>query len=323
MAKDPGFYKEEFPLVSVIVPCYNVADYVSAALESVFNQSYKNWEIICVDDGSSDETISVIKKWHSSHEGARLSLIQQNNNGACAARNRGMEKAGGLFIQFLDADDVLLPQKIGHQVAILKHQPEVSFVIGGYVRCKTDGARQQIEVKSAELLDVYYGLAGITSSNFFRKSDLDKVNGWNDQLKSSQEADLMFRLLLRAGTGAVDDAIHTEIHERKSGQISKGDPVKRLRNYLAVRTSMIDAVKNWNPEEWKINQKFYESFLVSTLLVLNRYEPGAWRNYRSYLPRESDLVVLAGLSKRNLRMIRLLGYASFFRLTKSLKAKQI
>lgn len=323
MTNSTDVHSDENPLVSVIIPCYNVANNIAAALDSILNQTYKHWEIICVDDGSTDDTVLVIKQWWSKYDGVRLKLILQSNSGACAARNKGLNQAGGSFIQFLDADDVVMPEKIGHQLTILINHPEASFIVGGFVRCKIDGRRLPIEVNGADFLNVYFGRAGITSSNFFRKVDLDKVHGWNEELSSSQEANLMFRLLLECGVGVVDNEIHTEIHDRDSGQISTGNPVRRMRNYLSVRTEMIDALKMRNRGEWELNQKYYESFLVSSLLVLNQYESEAWRDYKLYLPQKSKLIALAGLNGLKIRMIQLLGYENFFLITSMLKAKKI
>ena len=91
------------PLVSVVVPCYNDGQYLSEALQSVFNQTYKNWECIIVNDGSTDNSTEIAKKWLSID--SRFSYIEIENSGVCKARNVGIDRAKGDYILPLDADD--------------------------------------------------------------------------------------------------------------------------------------------------------------------------------------------------------------------------
>ena len=87
--------------VSVIIPCYNVQDYISKAVESLYEQTHQDLEIICVNDGSTDDTLNVLKKLEQ--ESPRdFKLINQENGGASAARNTGLDHATGDYIQFLD-----------------------------------------------------------------------------------------------------------------------------------------------------------------------------------------------------------------------------
>src|SRR5215217_7762241 len=94
------------PLVTVVIPCYNQAHFLKEAIESVLKQSYAHYEIVVVDDGSTDETSEVA----SSYEGVRL--IRQENRGLAEARNTGIKHSEGDFLVFLDADDRLLPEAL-------------------------------------------------------------------------------------------------------------------------------------------------------------------------------------------------------------------
>ena len=111
------------PKVSVIIPAYNASEYLSQTLESVLVQTYSDFEIILVDDGSTDETDQVIAKY-SSH----LNLIQQENKGLSAARNAGLNMAIGEYLVFLDADDLLTPRKLAIQAAFLDQNPGIGIV---------------------------------------------------------------------------------------------------------------------------------------------------------------------------------------------------
>ena len=103
------------PLVSVIVPCYNAARWLPATLESAVSQTWPRVEIVVVDDGSSDDSVSIARSFES--RGVRVESIP--NSGAAAARNHGISLAHGDYFQFLDADDLLAPDKLEHQLARL------------------------------------------------------------------------------------------------------------------------------------------------------------------------------------------------------------
>lgn len=111
------------PLVSVVIPTYNRARTIRKALDTALEQTYQNIEIIVVDDGSTDETENVL----AFYEG-RIRYFKQANQGASAARNRGIREARGKYIAFLDSDDQWLPNKLEKQIALLESQPDLSFV---------------------------------------------------------------------------------------------------------------------------------------------------------------------------------------------------
>lgn len=106
------------PLVSVIMPAYNSADFIAEAIASVRNQSYKNWELFVIDDVSTDNTCSIVKKIIRLEPRIRL-LKNLNNEGAGVSRNKGIAAAKGNFIAFLDADDLWLPKKLEVQIKFM------------------------------------------------------------------------------------------------------------------------------------------------------------------------------------------------------------
>ena len=100
-------FSSSYPAISIIVPAYNMARYLPECLDSVLNQTLKNIEILCVDDGSTDDTLDILN--HYAANDSRIKVIHQENKGLAGARNTALEKATGLFIQCLDADDYLEP----------------------------------------------------------------------------------------------------------------------------------------------------------------------------------------------------------------------
>ena len=113
----------ENPLVSVIIPVYNGARYLGAALESVFAQTYREFEVIVVDDGSTDESGVIAQGFPD------VRYLQQTNQGVAAARNHGLEAARGDFVAFLDQDDLWTPDKLKLQVEYLLSHPDVGYTL--------------------------------------------------------------------------------------------------------------------------------------------------------------------------------------------------
>jgi len=115
------------PLISVIIPCYNQAQFLSDAIRSVVSQSWENWECIIVNDGSTDDTREVSLTF--SRNDPRIHYLEQHNQGLSAARNTGLQAASGNFIQFLDCDDTILSTKLAEQIALISEtrSPSVSI----------------------------------------------------------------------------------------------------------------------------------------------------------------------------------------------------
>ncbi|QYO63390.1 glycosyltransferase family 2 protein [Leptolyngbya sp. 7M] len=110
------------PQVSLIIPAYNGERFITKALDSILHQTYSDYEIIVVNDGSTDQTAAVLQPYRE-----RIRYIEQANRGVAAARNRGMALAQGELIAFLDQDDVLLPDKLAVQVECFAQQPEIGI----------------------------------------------------------------------------------------------------------------------------------------------------------------------------------------------------
>lgn len=108
---------KHIPLVTIIIPCYNQEKYLNETYESLNDMSYKNWECIIIDDGSTDNSLEVIKSISTLDK--RVKYISKENGGTASARNKGISEASGEYIQFLDADDYLDPEKIEKQLSFM------------------------------------------------------------------------------------------------------------------------------------------------------------------------------------------------------------
>lgn len=131
-------------LVSIIMPSYNCGQYVEESVRSVLAQTYKNWELIFVDDCSSDDTINIIKKIQLSDK--RIKLFQnQINSGAAVSRNNALREAKGRWIAFLDSDDLWEPTKLEKQVMFMEENG-YAFSYTGYQEIDSNGALMGVEV---------------------------------------------------------------------------------------------------------------------------------------------------------------------------------
>jgi glycosyltransferase involved in cell wall biosynthesis len=183
------------PLVSVLIPCYNAEKWVGEAIQSALDQTYPNTEVIVVDDGSSDGSLEVIKSFED-----KIRWETGSNQGANAARNRLLELSRGEWLQYLDADDYLLPSKIERQVEFLRACPDADVVYAPcYVKqydARGETAKELLLVPSA---DPWLGLLtwqlGCIHSTLFSRRALLAVGGWNPKMRSAQEHELYFRLL--------------------------------------------------------------------------------------------------------------------------------
>ncbi|HEY9809668.1 MAG TPA: glycosyltransferase [Halomicronema sp.] len=185
------------PQVSVIIPSYNCERYIVEAIESVLNQTYTEYEIIVIDDGSTDNTRLVLEPYIE-----KIHYIYQENQGVSAARNRGIKEAKGEFIAFLDADDFfILPTKLEEQVACFHKQPEVGIVQSGW--CFVNEWREKIFDKEpwqdADELNLKAWLLWghvLPSAIMIRKEWLERVGGFDPRFPPSEDLDIILRLSL-------------------------------------------------------------------------------------------------------------------------------
>ncbi len=134
---------KDLNLVSVITPTYNSETYIRETIESVRQQTYPNWEMVIVDDGSTDRTISIIEEYQKEDDRIRLIALERNQ-GAAVARNTAMEHAQGRYIAFLDSDDRWLPKKLERQLAFMQEH-DYAFTYTGYKRVQINDEGQTIE----------------------------------------------------------------------------------------------------------------------------------------------------------------------------------
>jgi glycosyltransferase involved in cell wall biosynthesis len=201
------------PRVSVIIPAYNAAAYLPCAIDSVVGQTYPDWEIVVVDDGSTDHTRAVVDSYQPQLTD-KLQYIHQANRGLPAARNTGMRAARGELIALLDADDVWLPHRLARGVPVLDGDPEIGLAHARVVRIDVQGSvTGQLKVAPEDLSGriarkIYTRRAHIVCPTvMFRKACLDTAGWFDETMQATEDRDLWFRIALRSKVAYIDEVI--------------------------------------------------------------------------------------------------------------------
>jgi glycosyltransferase involved in cell wall biosynthesis len=184
------------PLVSIIIPAYNCDRYITQAVESILTQTYQHYEIIVIDDGSTDRTCQVLAPYFN-----QIRYVYQENQGVAKARNQGLKIAQGELIAFLDHDDIFLPEKLARQVECFQQQPDVAMVHSGWRRI--NAAAEFIadvelwhRVPELNLENWLQWMPVLLSAMMFRREKLLQIGGLDPQFKQACDVDLVLRLAL-------------------------------------------------------------------------------------------------------------------------------
>ncbi len=230
---------DDLPLVSVVVATYNYAHFLPVALDSVLAQDYPNFEVIVVDDGSTDDTEAVVAPYVA--RGVRY--IRQENQGIGQSKNTGIRAARGSLIGFLDADDAWLPEKLSLQVDHFRRHPEVALVTGGVVHCDEHLRPRRVglppQVGSAFMFERLLVKSNIApTSVLVRASALEAVGGFSER-PISQDWDTWLRLAPRFPFGS----IHAPLVKKRDHGSKTRTAAKRLQTNAEVFESHIGAVR--------------------------------------------------------------------------------
>lgn len=199
----------EAPAVSVVIPTYNTGWCIRTAIDSVLNQSCTDFELIVVDDGSTDDTAQVLAAYYG-----RIQIVAKVNGGLSSARNAGIAAARGAYVAFLDADDWWLPPKLERQLALMRSRPDLVFCSTAAQAVSPDGEKlgewRCGNVAGSALESIFAVnafVAGSGSAVLARRDALVRAGGFDETLRSLEDIDMWIRLSTLGNYACVDELL--------------------------------------------------------------------------------------------------------------------
>lgn len=306
--------------VSVIIPCHNVAEHVPKAFASVMAQTHGDLDVVCVDDGSTDGTLRVLHQLVEAHPG-RARVIGQSNRGASAARNAGLAATTGTHVQFLDADDVLAPDKIAAQVALVTGVDPPQLVVGDFEQVMPDGLLlPALALYGSPWMALIRTRMGTTSANLWERRAVEAAGGWNEQLGSSQDYELMFRLLKAGARVAWDPHIRTQVLKRAHGSISRTGVEANWDRYIALRRAIMEHLQRTDAQGFAGEIEALRQYIFMALRIVAAQDlPKALAEYRRSIGPRFRPAVGRAITERYAALHNLLGFANTERLLRLLR----
>lgn len=296
--------------VSIIIPCYNVAEHLPNCLNSALDSSYQDIEVICIDDGSIDDTSKVIEDFVRRFPG-KIRSEKGTNIGASAARNKGMSLATGAYIQFLDSDDVIMNSKIDQQIKLAENAGWADLVVGNYEKKFMDGARSEVSALEGDpWMALIRTELGTTSANLWKKSILEKIGGWDEGQKSSQDYQLMFRMLCENANVVFDPSSNTLVLKREKGSISRTGQMNNWVRYIELRVAM-RAQLSKDPKKHSLHIDCLGQYIFMALRVLARFNIGlSIELFNKHLGKKFVPELSMAIDKRYLLLYRTFGFST-------------
>lgn len=287
------------PLISIIIPSYNSLHFLPRSIGSVFAQSFSDYEIIVVDDGSTDGTKSSMSKLF----GSAVRYHYQANKGLAGARNTGLQLARGTYIQFLDADDTISPDKLEKQAIFLNQNEDVDAVFSDYIVVDANGqlmveATNRLTMSGLEGKDV---LGCLAREGFFvvhclltRKSALEAEGGFDENSQCFEDWDLWLRMLINGrrfrylpgisaqyykhGTAMTDN--HSLLVEGRKWMLEKFSENSKFRQ-MNEMFGLFQSYQNrsigdfyYNRRDWSTARKYYFESLKCDRIVSSGSKTG-------------------------------------------------
>jgi len=250
------------PAVSILIPCYNAERWIAQAIESTLAQTWPEKEVVVVDDGSTDRSLDIIRQFNG-----HIRWESSPNCGGGAARNRLLELADGEWLQYLDADDYLLPDKIARQMEFAADRRDLDVIFSPVTleHWSESGSRRELlpipEPHDVWMLLASWGLPQ-TGASLWRKRAILDVGGWKRDQPCCQEHELYLRLLMadkRFGYSPTNGAVY---RQWSSATVCKQDISEVHRRRLEIEKRLEDYLRETNQLTWErlrtINQARFE-----------------------------------------------------------------
>jgi len=278
--------------VSVVITCYNQGHFLREAIDSVLAQSYRNFEIILVDDGSTDDTSQIAATYPS------IRYIHQNNSGLAKARNTGIEHSKGTFVVFLDADDRLVNIALEAGIYHLNAHPECAFVSGRYAVLRGNGqitpqSRHSFVEKDHYLELLRGNYIGMHGTVMYRRAVFESVGGFDPSFGACEDYDMYLRVA-RTSPVFCHDSIVAQ-YRFHSQNITEDRALMLKSSYKVLQAQKRYLQNARHAEAFASGIRFWQTFYGGRLIREFRFAPAAVRNMPvllRYYPRGFAVLVL-------------------------------
>jgi glycosyltransferase involved in cell wall biosynthesis/peptidoglycan/xylan/chitin deacetylase (PgdA/CDA1 family) len=231
------------PLVSILIPAYNAERWIGQSIESALTQTYSPKEVIVVDDGSTDGTAGIIRSF-----GDRIHFVECAHAGGNAARNVLLDLARGEWLQYLDADDYLLPDKLSDQIQFVKQNDREPDVVYSPFLLRDEATRKAVSVSPTPGQEVTQHFISWTpfwtGALLLRRSALTDVGGWKEDQPCCQEHELLLRLIRKGKRFGLWNQAGAVYREHSTHTVSRKSPLQTIQIRMNLTNQCVDFVKH-------------------------------------------------------------------------------
>jgi len=274
------------PTVSINLCCYNGEKYLREALESIIAQTYKDWELVIINDGSRDSTESIIKKYIN--KGYPIIYHYQENHGLGYSRNEALKLSSGELIAFIDQDDMWMPEKIEKQVSIFQCDPAVSFVYSNFLMLNVEKQKKYLVFKKSQPSGyvfesfLYHYPVGILTAMVRKDAVLSLSELFDQNLHLSEEYDLFMRLLYVFHAVYLPEPLAVyRIHARMQSVIRGEEYPDEIEHVMKKIKRLYPGVENKYADAFKHNERKW-GYVRSKICILQGNYKGARRCIAPY-----------------------------------------
>lgn len=268
-------------LVSIIIPCYNAELWIAEAIDSCLKQTYSPIEIIVINDGSTDESLNVIKSY-----GDKIIWESNENRGGNYARNRGFALSQGEYIQFLDADDYILSEKIARQVDFLE-QTKADVVYGDWrhqrhlpngevILEEIEVSGEQEDILASLLADWWVSPACI----LFSREAVEKTAGWDETLKAGQDRDFFLSVVMNNAKVVYQPGCYSIYRRYGNVTVSSSSVTKYLESHYQI----VQKAEQTLSQQKKLTAKYRCALAQSYFVMARKYlliEPAKYYQFKN------------------------------------------
>lgn len=257
------------PLISVILPVYNREKFVAGAVQSILDQTYEFFELIIVDDASTDSTLGVIKRFHDE----RIRILENEENlGVSSSRNKGICEANGEFVAFMDSDDISLPDRLEKQQALLSERPEV-LICGSWMRELNSKKVLKYKEKHEEIVVESLLKSPIANPTVMLRKKLMEEVSFDEELKHGEDYDFWSRAMWLGKMYNIQEPL--VLYNVHVDQLSTGYKKEQLELDVDIRLTIFKRIayseKSFPDRTLKKILLFQEYFEVEELLLFFKW----------------------------------------------------